>query len=195
MADESGHEQQAADAFDAEIDRASTTGLTAILIQAYRADDVPPDVRRRVRAIVGPPAPAPKPTRTPRWSPARVAALVLGVLFLEHALGNLLLGRWVADLIHGHYEEHTYTEAAIALMGVAALLLTAVARPSPNKSLMNVATAVGAPVGIAFGIHGIPELWNAPLGGTLHAGEGLAAAALLIIQWRYAKRPPPEGRS
>lgn len=123
--------------------------------------------------------------RVPRAVPRslRLAVLFLGVLLVQNGIGNVAIGSWIADQVHGHYDSHSYREAAIATVAVGALLVLAYFR----TSWIRAATTIGVPVGLAFGVTGSTEITVTPYGFALHFTEGVTALVILVLWWRYAR--------
>lgn len=124
-------------------------------------------------------------SRLPRPIPRslRLAVLALGVLLFQNGVGNVVIGRWIADQVHGHYDAHSYREAAIATVGVGILLILAYFR----TNWIRAATTIGVPVGLAIGITGSTEITVTPYGFALHFTEGVVAVVVLVLWRRYAK--------
>lgn len=138
--------------------------------------DVPPALLARLRRR----APVPQAVR---W-----AVLALGVLIVNHGMGNIFIGRWIADQTHGHYDPHTFRESAIAIVAIGMLCVLAYFR----TSWIRAATVIGGSAGLAFGVHGFTEVTKTPYGFALHFAEGVAAVVLFVLWRRYAKGAPPE---
>jgi hypothetical protein len=136
--------------------------------------DVPPGLRQRL------PRPVPRPLRR--------VVLLLGVLLVQNGIGNVAIGPWIADQVHGHYDAHSYREAAIATVAVGVLLVLAYFR----TSWIRAATTIGVPVGLALGVTGSTEITVTPYGFALHFTEGVVALVLLVMWRRYANGGPPE---
>lgn len=150
-------------------------------VEALRAAhdfDVPPALRARLRREL----PAPLPRSIP------LAVGLLGLIVVQHGFGNVVIGRWIADQTHGHYDPHMFREAAIATVGVGMLLLLAAVR----RRWLAPASVVGVPVGLAFGIQGATEINETVWGFALHSMEGVLAVALAYLWWRYARRRKAE---
>lgn len=133
--------------------------------------DVPPTLHRRLAL----------PLALPRS--LRLAVLFLGVLLVQNGIGNVVIGRWIADQVHGHYDAHSYREAAIATAGVGLLLVLAYFR----TSWIRAATTIGVPVGVAIGATGSTEITVTPYGFALHFTELVASVVLFVLWRRYAK--------
>ncbi len=162
---------------------AETRALIQALLAARRAD-APPALKRRVQAAV-------HAARERAWRPARLAAAVLAVAFLAQGAGSLLFGPWVAGGLHVAFQPHLLFESGVALLALGGVVMAG----ALTRRLLDVALAAGAPVGVVFAVHGLPELVEFPAGGALHLSQGIAAlvfAALWLSARRYVSRRGPK---
>jgi len=117
------------------------------------------------------------------WLPIRIAAAALALMFVGQGAGDLLFGSWVARHLHAALDRHLLFEAGVVLIALGAVLLAgAVAR-----RWLDLAVVAGTPVGLAFAIHGWPELSEFPAGGVLHLAQGVVAVTLVLLWW-HARR-------
>jgi len=153
---------------------------TRALIQALlvtRRTDPAPALREGVRAALRAAA------HERVWLPARLAAAVLALAFVGQGVGSLLFGRWVATNLHIVFDPHLLFESGVALLALGGVVMAG----ALTRRLVGVALAAGAPVGLAFAVHGLPELAEFPAGGALHLSQGVAALALALL-WVRARR-------
>lgn len=146
--------------------------LLGRLVELHRSE--PPQalaarVRSEVRRVTG-----------RRWLAARVAAAVLAAPFLAQGVGSLLWGRWVASNLHVAFDSHVFFESGVLLLALGGVVLAGALR----RQWLDLAVVAGASVGLVFGVGGASELREFPAGGLLHLGQGLAAAALVVLWWR-----------
>lgn len=154
----------------------ATAALVDGLLRIHRVETppgLPAAVRRRAR----------ERARDRASLAPRVAAGALAAAFLVQATGSLLLGPWVAAGLGVPYDGHAMFESGIALLGVTGVLLAG----ALARRWLDLATAAGVPVGVAFAIHGLPELSVFPAGAALHLAEGVLAIALAALWWRWRR--------
>lgn len=154
----------------ADVDPATGAALER-LAEAHRPEP-PPPLAGRVAAI------ARRGRRL--WLRARVAAAILGLLFLGQGMGNLLFGDWVARGLEVPFDSHAFVEGGILLLALGGVVLAG----ALARRCLDLAVAAGAPVGLAFAVHGWSELAEFPAGGVLHVSQGAAAVALAVAWWR-----------
>jgi hypothetical protein len=150
---------------------AATGAVLYRLVEAHRSEP-PPALSARVEAIVG--------RERRRWLHAQVAAAVLAVLFLAQGISNLLAGDWVARRLEVPFDSHAAFEAGILLLTLGGVVLAGALVPR----WLDLAVLAGAPVGLAFAVHGASELAEFPAGGVLHLSQGVAAITLALLWWR-----------
>ena len=165
----------AAEALDAEIDavlagraRPGATPTVTWLATAMRADPGPAlsvrvhaEHERRLQR---------------RWRPFRYAAAAMAYLFISQGIGNIVIGRWVADGVGEAYSPHLTREGGLALIAVG----LAVAAGAINRRLAPVSVAAGTPLGLALGSLGIGEIGQFAAGATLHITQGVVAVLLAL---------------
>jgi hypothetical protein len=144
------------------------------LVQAHRSEP-PPALAARVAAIVR--------RERRHWLRAQVAAAALAVLFLAQGLGNLLAGEWVARGLDVPFNSHSAIEAGILLLALGGVVLAG----ALERRWLDLAVLAGAPVGLAFAVHGSSELAEFPAGGVLHFSQGVAAVTLALLWWRVRR--------
>ena len=184
-------EVRAAEALDAEIERALTGAVSprtetvvALLATAIRVSPPATLARRLEGEHAG--------RERRRWRPVQVAAAALAALLLSQGLGNIVTGEWVARGIGEDFSPHTMREGGFALIGLGLAVAAGVLR----RRWLPVSAAAGIPVGVALGISGLSEIGQFAAGAVLHTSEGVAALVLAVTLWRahrYARRPDPEG--
>lgn len=155
---------------------AKTLALIQALLVSGRTDP-PPALRERVKAALR------EAAYERVWLPARLAAALLALAFVGQGAGSLLFGRWVAGNLHIAFEPHLLFESGVALLALGGVVMAG----ALIRRLVGVALAAGAPVGLAFAAHGLPELAEFPAGGALHLSQGVAALALAVL-WLRARR-------
>jgi hypothetical protein len=110
----------------------------------------------------------------------RVAAAALGLLFIGQGLGNLFAGSWIARNLDVAFDSHTFVEGGIVLLALGMVMVAG----ALERRWLDLAVLAGTPVGIAFAVHGSPELAEFPAGGVLHLCQGVAAVTLGSLWWR-----------
>lgn len=126
-----------------------------------------------------------------RWRPLQLVAAALAALFLSQGLSNLVNGDWVAQNLGEAYSQHAATESGLALLAAG----MAVAGGLFRLSWLPLSVAVGAPLGLAFGVTGIGEVGEFTAGAVLHLGQGAGGVALAVLWWRtrrYGAAPTDE---
>jgi hypothetical protein len=150
----------------------STGALVRMLVDAGRAEP-PAALAARVASTV-------RRAERRLWRPAQLAAAALGFAFLFQGIGSLTSGRWVARHLDTPFDAHTFFEGGVVLLALGGVLLAA----AVARRWIDLAVAAGVPVGVAFAIHGLPELSEFPAGGALHLTQGVFALALGLLWWR-----------
>ena len=177
-------DEEAADRLDAEITAAlrgeakATTDPTVLWLATTIGATPPQRTYRRIAKAV---------VRKRRWVPAQLAAGVLAVLMLWHGLSNILFGEWIARALGEPFNAHVSLEGGTAYLAVG----TALVACALNARLIPVAVAVGVPLGLSLGLHGIREINQFAWGAVFHLAEGTAAIVLLVtwlLMWRYSRR-------
>jgi hypothetical protein len=171
---------RAIDALASGEDAAGLDAETRAVVQALlvaRRTAPPASLQRRVRAAVR------EAAHERAWLPVRLAAAVLGLAFLAQGAGSLLFGSWVAGGLHIAFEPHLLFESGVALLALGGVVLAG----AFSRRLLDVALAAGAPVGLVFAVHGLPELVEFPAGGALHLSQGIAALVFAVL-WSNARR-------
>src|SRR3546814_14349612 len=74
-------------------------------------------------------------------------------LLIANGAGSLVNGAWVAENLGEQHSPHAFAEGGLALIAVG----IAVAAGAMRRAWLPVSVAAGVPLGIAFGIRGIPE--------------------------------------
>lgn len=129
-----------------------------------------------------------------RWRPAQVAAAALAALLLSQGVGNMVSGAWIARGLGEAYSPHVYVEGGFALLAAGVAVAAGVFR----RAWLPVSVASGVPVGVALGVHGLPEIGTFTAGALLHSSQGVVALLLGIAwwrAWRYGRRPLSEGEA
>lgn len=179
-----------AEALDEAIERAlggrpaPTTDPAVTWLAAAVRSDPPPRLARRVEA---------EHARREhlRWRPVQIVAALLAANLLSHGLGNFFVGAWVSRGLGEHYSPHAFREGGLALIAAG----IAVAAGSLRRSWIPVSVGAGVPLGIAFGIYGIPEIGQFAAGAALHLSQGALGILLAITWWRahrYGRRAGDE---
>lgn len=184
-------EVEQADLFEAQISRLLVSGPTpgddpvVPWIAAAVRTDPPPGLAARVEQE--------HDTRErARWRPLQLVAALFSLNLLSHGFGNMFVGDWVARGLGEHYSPHAVREGGIALIAVG----LAVGAGWFRRAWLPVSVATGAPLGIALGIYGAPEVVRFGPGAALHFAQGALGLALLVLWWRarrYGRRPIDEG--
>jgi hypothetical protein len=171
---------RAIDAATAGHPAAEADGATAALVEGLlrlHAVETPPGlpavVRRRAR----------ERARDRASRPPRMAACALAAAFLVQATGSLLFGPWVAAGLRVPFDGHALFESGVAVLALAGVLLAG----ALARRWLDVAAAAGVPVGLAFAVHGLPELAVFPAGAALHLAQGAVAVALGALWWRWRR--------
>lgn len=167
---------------------AARTEPAALWLAASLRSTPPLSLRRRVAGIV-------RETRGGwhQWA-VRLAAAALGLTFVLHGASNQVLSEWVAAQLGEPHSWHAYLEGGWALIAAG----IAVGAGALRRRWLPVSVGAGVPLGVLFGLHGVPELGVFALGAALHLTEGLLAVVLLVTWWlssRYSPRGRPEGRA
>src|SRR3546814_4593580 len=115
----------------------------------------------------------------------------MAALLIANGAGSLVNGAWVAENLGEQHSPHAFAEGGLALIAVG----IAVAAGALRRAWLTVSVAAGVPLGIAFGIRGIPETQEFAAGAALHLGQGAVAVALGVLWWRarrYGREPRDE---
>jgi hypothetical protein len=159
---------------------------TLLWMAAAARPSPPPGLARRIARAV-------EREEAQRWRPVRVAAALLGALFLFQGLGDIFNGEWIARGLDEPHSHHLYLEGGIALIAMAIVLAVGLF----ERRALQVGMAGGVPLGVAYGINGFTEIGQFAAGVALHLTELVVALAVLGLWWRarrrYGTADPDEG--
>ncbi|GAC00009.1 hypothetical protein GONAM_11_01880 [Gordonia namibiensis NBRC 108229] len=122
-----------------------------------------------------------------RWSPAQVAAAVLGTVLVVHGVVNMVAGEWISTSLGEPHNQHAMIDGGLAFIAIGA----AIAVASTRRRWLPVAVIVGVPLGLIMGGRGVHEIGVFAWGAVAHGAAGLAAIVLLVtysVAWRYSRR-------
>lgn len=186
-------DQHEADRLDDEISRAlaagpeASTDATVTWILALVRTDPPGALAQRIEVEH-------EQTERARWRPVQLVAALFALNLLSHGLGNFVVGAWVARGVGEAYSPHAVHEGGIALIAAG----LAVGACALRRSWIPISVAAGAPLGIALGLYGLPEIGEFGPGAALHLAQGTLGIALAVTWWRarrYERRDSDEGET